>query len=187
MAEAVRHGLRNAEIARRMSVTPDAVKFHVSNILAKLGLESRAALRRWDGVNRDSRLKGGTRPMTDHPIALGALGQISRTVRDVAAARRWYEEVLGLAHVYSFGDLAFFDCGGTRLFLSQDAGAGSQSILYFEVEDIHAAHAALTTRGVTFVSAPHMIHRHDDGVEEWMAFFNDPEGRPLALMTRTGI
>jgi hypothetical protein len=27
-----------------------------------------------------------------------------------------------------------------------------------------------------------MIFRHADGMEEWMAFFKDPEGRPLALM-----
>jgi methylmalonyl-CoA/ethylmalonyl-CoA epimerase len=29
-----------------------------------------------------------------------------------------------------------------------------------------------------------MIHRHEDGTEEWMAFFEDNEGRPLALMTQ---
>jgi len=29
-----------------------------------------------------------------------------------------------------------------------------------------------------------MIHRHEDGTEEWMAFFKDNEGRPLAIMSR---
>ena len=29
-----------------------------------------------------------------------------------------------------------------------------------------------------------MIHRHADGTEEWMAFFSDPDGRPLALMSQ---
>ncbi len=58
-----------------------------------------------------------------------------------------------------------------------------ESILYFRVPDIHAAHEALSARGAAFVSAPHMIHRHEDGTEEWMAFFNDPDGRPLALMS----
>jgi methylmalonyl-CoA/ethylmalonyl-CoA epimerase len=29
-----------------------------------------------------------------------------------------------------------------------------------------------------------MIHKHVDGTEEWMAFFNDPEGRPLAIMSQ---
>ena len=38
-------------------------------------------------------------------------------------------------------------------------------------------------RGVEFTNAPHMIHKHENGVEEWMAFFEDPEGRPLAIMS----
>jgi hypothetical protein len=29
-----------------------------------------------------------------------------------------------------------------------------------------------------------MIHRHEDGTEEWMAFFKDNEDRPLALMSK---
>jgi hypothetical protein len=31
---------------------------------------------------------------------------------------------------------------------------------------------------------PHMIHRHDDRTEEWMAFFKDNEGRPLGIMSQ---
>ncbi len=86
--------------------------------------------------------------------------------------------------LYSFGDLAFFDCGGTRLFLSQDGNAEAESILYFRVPDIRAAHAELAARGIEFINAPHMIHRHDDGTEEWMAFFKDNEGRPLGIMSQ---
>jgi hypothetical protein len=37
---------------------------------------------------------------------------------------------------------------------------------------------------VEFADAPHLIHRHGDGTEEWMAHFNDPEGRPLAIMAQ---
>jgi len=29
-----------------------------------------------------------------------------------------------------------------------------------------------------------MIHRHDSDIEEWMAFFDDPDGRPLAIMAQ---
>jgi methylmalonyl-CoA/ethylmalonyl-CoA epimerase len=50
------------------------------------------------------------------------------------------------------------------------------------VQDIHAAHAQLAARGAEFINAPHMIHKHADGAEEWMAFFKDPAGRPLAIM-----
>jgi catechol 2,3-dioxygenase-like lactoylglutathione lyase family enzyme len=86
----------------------------------------------------------------------------------------WYGEVLGLPHLYTFGDLAFFDCAGTRLFLSLPENGRApkdQAVLYFRVADIHAAHEQLTARGVTFDGAPHMIFRHESGTEEWMAFF----------------
>ena len=43
----LRHGLTNAEIATRLGVSPDAVKYHVSNMLGKLGLESREQLAAW--------------------------------------------------------------------------------------------------------------------------------------------
>lgn len=60
-----------------------------------------------------------------------------------------------------------------------------KSILYFRVANIEAAVKTLAAKGVVFTDAPHMIHRHGDGTEEWMAFFEDPEGRPLALMAQT--
>ena len=121
--------------------------------------------------------------MTD-TNAWGSIGQIARSVADIGAAEAWYRDVLRLPHLYTFGNLAFFDCGGTRLFLSEGEGTGGDSVLYFRVPDIHAAHATLAERGAAFIQAPHMIHRHEDGTEEWMAFFNDPDGRPLAIMAQ---
>ena len=185
VVEAVRHGLRNREIAAGQGVSLDAVKYHVANVLQKLGLASRAELRRWNGVRRDSHLFRKEFSMSQD-IKLGPLGQVSRNVRDIAAARAWYGEVLGLTHLYSFGNLAFFDCGGVRLFLSEGEGLASESILYFQVEDVRSAHASLAARGLQFTHAPHMIHRHADGQEEWMAVFNDNEGRPLAIMSKVG-
>ncbi|MBL8514854.1 MAG: VOC family protein, partial [Betaproteobacteria bacterium] len=115
------------------------------------------------------------------------IGQIARTVRDIRAAETWFKSVLQLPHLYTFGNLAFFDCGGVRLFLSEGDGVESASILYFRVPDIHAAHAALKARGVEFTDAPHMIHRHADGAEEWMNFFKDNEGRPVAIMAQVKV
>ncbi len=183
VVEAVRHGMSNPQIARHCEIGLDAVKYHVGNALSKLGFASRAELRQWQGVRRDSRLHG-RKPDMQPSVALGRLGQIARQVADIAAARQWYGEILGLRHLYSFGNLAFFDCDGLRLMLSAGDGGPAESILYFRVEDIHAAHAALAARGVEFSHAPHMIHRHDDGTEEWMAFFKDNEGRPLGIMAQ---
>jgi DNA-binding CsgD family transcriptional regulator/catechol 2,3-dioxygenase-like lactoylglutathione lyase family enzyme len=184
VVEAVRHGMNGPEIARRQGISRDAVKFHVANVLSKLGLSSRAQLRRWDGVRRDSALHRQEEAM-GRTLSLGPIGQISRHVGDIDAARVWYEETLGLRHLYSFANLAFFDCGGVRLFLTADHGANpGDSLIYFRVDDIRAAHHDLAARGIEFVDAPHMIHRHPDGTEEWMAFFKDNEGRLLAIMTQ---
>jgi DNA-binding CsgD family transcriptional regulator/catechol 2,3-dioxygenase-like lactoylglutathione lyase family enzyme len=183
--EGVRHGMTNPEIARRQGVSLDAVKYHVANALQKLGFSSRAELRQWDGVRRDSNLHGQEIDMTAS-LEIGLIGQIARSVKDVAAARAWYGETLGLQHLYSFGNLAFFDCGGVRLFLSEGDGGASanDSILYFRVPDVRTAHTKLAAKGVEFTHAPHMIHRHEDGTEEWMAFFKDNEDRPLAIMAQ---
>jgi DNA-binding CsgD family transcriptional regulator/extradiol dioxygenase family protein len=183
VVEWVRHGLTNRQIAARRSIGLDAVKFHVGNALAKLGLADRRQLRRWDGVRRDSALQGRETVM-GQSVALGSLGQISRTVADLGASTAFYGEALGLPHLYTFGELAFFDCGGTRVYLHQTE-VTPESVLYFQLPDIHAASRALQAKGVAFLGAPHLIHRHEDGTEEWMAFFADPEGRTLALMARS--
>jgi DNA-binding CsgD family transcriptional regulator/catechol 2,3-dioxygenase-like lactoylglutathione lyase family enzyme len=189
IVNAVRHGLSNGQIAKRRGISLDAVKYHIENAVAKLGVADRRELKNWCGAPNDGALHRLTRTkdeaMTTQTTQLGAIGQISRTVKDIAKAEAWYGGVLGLPHLYTFGKLAFFDCGGTRLFLSAEGEEpASESLLYFRVPDIAAAHASLVAKGVEFNGAPHMIHRHADGTEEWMAFFKDPEGRPLALMAQ---
>lgn len=184
IVDAVRHGLTNRQIAERRGISIDGVKYHVANALQKLGFSNRKELRAWDGVVKGSALKGKESDMTG-TTELGAVAQISRQVSDIEAARTWYGDRLGLAHLYSFGDIAFFDCAGLRLYLSQsDGDAADDSILYFRVADIHRVHEDLKSRGIDFLGAPHMVHKHDDGTEEWMAFFNDPDGKPLAIMAQ---
>ena len=190
IVHAVRHGLSYARIAVRRGVSRDAVKYHVRNAVEKLGLRGRGELQRWSGVPKDSaayrRASNEEIAMSTSPeLHLGPIGQISRTVRDIDEACRWYGQVLGLKHLYTFGKLAFFDLGGTRLYLSAEAAEpGPESTLYLRVDDIGAAYAELSARGVEFNGAPHLIYRHADGMEEWMAFFKDPEGRFLALMSQ---
>lgn len=180
--DAVRHGMSNGQIARRRGVSLDAVKFHLANAREKLGLDGRDQLRAWPGIRSDSPLHG-TEPDMGTSLELGAIGQISRSVSDIAQAQAWYADVLGLKHLYTFGTLAFFDCGGVRLFLEQGEKQ-NESVLYFRVPDIRAAHAQLEARGVHFEAVPHLIHRHADGMEEWMAFFHDNEGRVLSIMSQ---
>jgi catechol 2,3-dioxygenase-like lactoylglutathione lyase family enzyme len=190
IVHAVRHGMSNARIAIRRGISRDAVKYHVKNAIAKLGLRNRADLQRWPGVPKDSAVyrtvsNEELAMTTTHELRLGPLGQISRSVRDIDAAREWYGKTLGLKHLFTFGKIAFFDLGGIRLYLSAEGSEPQpESVLYLRVDDIGAAHTELTARGIEFKGAPHMIHRHPDGTEEWMAFFKDPEGRFLALMSQ---
>jgi DNA-binding CsgD family transcriptional regulator/catechol 2,3-dioxygenase-like lactoylglutathione lyase family enzyme len=184
---AIRHGLSNPAIAKRRGISLDAVKFHVANIVSKLGVENRRALRTWQGAPKASALARTESHVMNAPASISAIGQIARSVTNVAASEAWYRDVLGLTHLFTFGTLAFFDVGGVRLFLSQQEAATPESILYLSVRDIRAAHATLQARGVEFIDAPHLIHTHADGTEEWMTFFNDPDGRPLALMSRVAV
>lgn len=179
VVEGVRHGLTNPAIARLCGLSTDAVKFHVSNVLGKLGLQSRSELRQWSGIRSDSAL--AARMPGCHPGGL-SLGQVSRTARDLDATADWFRDIVGLDEVLRFPNAAFFDCGGVRLYLSA-AETGSNAILYFCVGDIAAEIERLKAAGVVILNAPHRIHVHPDGREEWMAFFADPDGGSLGLMS----
>lgn len=182
VAEWVRHGLTNRRIGVALGIGVDAVKFHVSNILGKLGFSSRNELRLWPGIAKGSAMEKAIAIENDDYLMLG---QVARTTADPLGSRQWYRDTLGLPLLYEFGNLSFFDLGGVRLMLSEAEGTGpGESILYLRVPDIHARLATLAGRGVKITHAPHMIHRHEDGTEEWMAFFEDNEGRPLALMSQ---
>jgi DNA-binding CsgD family transcriptional regulator len=187
IVHAVQHGLTTKEIARRRGVSFDAVKFHIDNIMAKVGVSNRQALRRWFRPPRASALNKASQSGRESIVQNASVnvGQISRSVGDIKLAEAWYRDVLRLPHLFTTGSFAFFDCAGVRLYLFQAEGMPpAESILYFRVADIRRAHDELHARGVEFINAPHMIHRHADGTEEWMAFFKDPEGRPLALMSK---
>ena len=118
-------------------------------------------------------------------IGLSAIGQIAMNAHDIPRAVKFYRDALGMRLLFEVPPkMAFFDCGGVRLMLSQPEGADfdhAGSVLYFRVDDIEAAFTAFRERGVTFVDEPHLIARMPDH-ELWMTFFKDTEGNTLALM-----
>jgi methylmalonyl-CoA/ethylmalonyl-CoA epimerase len=116
---------------------------------------------------------------------ISRLAQIGVSVKDLETMTAFYRDQIGLRFLFSAPGMSFFDLGGVRLMLSlperghEDRHA---SILYFDVADIAAAHAALAGRGVAFEGPPHVVHRYPGG-ELWVAFFHDPEGNFLSLMS----
>ncbi len=180
------HGMTNPQIADRLKVSINAVKFHISNAVGKLStlpdtpVTDKKSLLLFLGAPKNSAFHRSKHMNTTASIQ--NIGQIARTVTNAEQAEQWYRDVLGLKHLYSFDKLTFFDVDGVRLMLSENEKLCSESIIYFKTDDIKGTHQLLTERGVEFSHTPHKVHTHTDGTEEWMAFFNDPDGRPLGLM-----
>jgi methylmalonyl-CoA/ethylmalonyl-CoA epimerase len=117
---------------------------------------------------------------------LDTIGQIHIGVDDCERAVAFYRDVLGMRFLFDVPaqSMAFFDCGGIRLYLGkvESAEIRSNPLIYYRVADIHEAHAALQARGVVFLGQPHAIHRTDTH-ELWLAGFRDSEGNYLHLMS----
>lgn len=119
-------------------------------------------------------------------FALTRLGQISMNARDLTRATAFYRDTLGVPFLFQAPGMSFFQLNDVRLMVGAAESPEHDhpgSILYFEVEDIQAAHEALGGRGVDFNSEPHLIADMGDH-ELWMAFFKDSEGNQLALMAQ---
>jgi methylmalonyl-CoA/ethylmalonyl-CoA epimerase len=117
-------------------------------------------------------------------VQLNEIAQIALTVNSLAEAKAFYQDVLGMHFLFDAGAMSFFQCGRVRLMIgtSDKPVEPGGTILYFKVPEIRQAHASLLTQGVPFVQEPHLVARmksHD----LWLAFFKDPSGNTLALMS----
>ena len=117
---------------------------------------------------------------------LNQIGQIAVPVADIDRAVAFYRDTLGMQFLFQAPPgLGFFDCSGVRLML--DAAETPpvekyRSVIYYKVSDINSAFESLSKRGVSFEKQPHLIAKMPDH-ELWMAFFRDPDGNLLALMS----
>ncbi len=116
-------------------------------------------------------------------LQIETVGQIALTISDADRSQVFYGDVLGLRLLDRYGPLLFFDAGNLRLMLGEGPEVTpGNGCVYFKVPDIEAVHAALAARNVPFQDGPKLIARMPDH-ELWMAFFQDPDGHQLALMT----
>lgn len=122
--------------------------------------------------------------MTTDALSISGIGQILIGVKDVDRAVAFYRDVLGLKFLFQFPGMAFFDCGGIRLYLGipEKPEYAATSILYYRVPSIAAAASTLEARGVVFKEPPRLVHE-DARHELWLAFFEDSEGNGVALMS----
>jgi catechol 2,3-dioxygenase-like lactoylglutathione lyase family enzyme len=129
-------------------------------------------------------VKGGD-PMSKS-VGIDGIGQIHLSVDDLPRAVAFYRDVLGLALLFEVPgqSMAFFDCGGVRLYLGKPETESfrSKPVIYYRVAAIDDACAELERRGVSLESRPHVVHR-TDAMELWMAGLRDPEGNAVVLMS----
>ncbi len=121
---------------------------------------------------------------------LQSIGQIHVAVEDIHRAVEFYRDVLGMTLLFEVPDqdMAFFDCGGIRLYLSRadDPEFPSNPLIYYRVDDLNAVIETLQARGVEFQREPHIVHRTSEH-ELWMSGFRDPEGNFVHLMNEVAI
>ena len=117
--------------------------------------------------------------------AIRGIGQIHITVGDIDRAVAFYRDTLGLPLLFQVPgqEMAFFDCGGVRLYLgrAESDEYASRPLLYYRVGGIEDEHARLAAAGVVFRDPPHVVHR-DGCTELVLCFFDDSEGNVVALM-----
>jgi predicted enzyme related to lactoylglutathione lyase len=116
---------------------------------------------------------------------ISELGQLTITVSNVPEALSFYRDMLGIEFLFSPSDeLAFLQCGTTRIMLSTPQGAGAigeNSIPYFQVADIESFYSQAAGQGATVERPPQLAAQMPDH-ELWIGFFKDPDGNLIGLM-----
>lgn len=117
---------------------------------------------------------------------LSRIAAVMLGVRDLAPALEFYKDKLGLKVIMQETGLALLQCGGTMLGLSRGHVnlaphvAGATEVV-FAVENVRAAHKALSEKGVTFMNEPRQATPND-----WVAHFKDPDGHILSIFGPEG-
>jgi predicted enzyme related to lactoylglutathione lyase len=107
---------------------------------------------------------------------------------DVARARRFYEEKVGLVPRVEPGGVLYPCANGSWIFLYQSAGAGTSraSQAFWQVKDVETEVAELKARGVVFeeydMPALKTVDNIWSGGGTKAAWFKDTEGNILALI-----
>jgi methylmalonyl-CoA/ethylmalonyl-CoA epimerase len=112
------------------------------------------------------------------------IGQIAITVTDLARARDFYLNTLGMRFLFDAGTMTFFQCGDIRLLIGTEENSTPRggTIVYFKLDDIHAVFAHLISRGVEVVRSPELVAKMPDH-DLWIGFLKDPDGNILGVMS----
>jgi len=120
-------------------------------------------------------------------FSINAVGQIYIEIQDISRAVNFYRDVLGMTLQFEIPqqNMAFFDCGGIRLYLGKAAEKPEKDyspLIYYRVDSIQDAYETLVSRSVNFDKLPQVIHETPE-FQMWLASFSDTEGNILHIMS----
>ncbi|MGW6914907.1 VOC family protein [Kitasatospora sp. NPDC054939] len=113
-------------------------------------------------------------------------------VADLARAKAYYQDTLGLKIVEDNPNEVGFECGGTLfgMYETPYGGKADHTLASFKVSDLDAEMSALRSKGVTFEDYDLPGLKTVDGVMEVEgmrgAWFKDSEGNILCVVQMTG-
>jgi predicted enzyme related to lactoylglutathione lyase len=111
-------------------------------------------------------------------------------VSDLARARKFYEELVGLEPKEAYAGGVIYDCGGSEVFMypTTNAGTSRASQAFWSVADVEAEVTELKARGVTFeeYDMPGLTMKNSiaTGGGAKTAWFKDTEGNIMAVSQR---
>ncbi len=115
---------------------------------------------------------------------LSGILQIAIPVKDIERATAFYRDALELQLLMNGPNMAFFNCGGVRLYLDANKGvveAGGNSLIYFRAGNIDKAHALFKERSVKIHQEPRVIAALPDR-DVWLMWIRDSEENLLGVM-----
>lgn len=113
------------------------------------------------------------------------LQQVAITTGDLERSIVFYRDTIGLKQMFVTNNMAFFDLAGTRLMVALDRkrqrSERTQSILYLDVHDFHAAVTRLKALGLPLDGPVETVQTTGAGALR-LQQFTDPDGNALAVM-----
>jgi catechol 2,3-dioxygenase-like lactoylglutathione lyase family enzyme len=112
-------------------------------------------------------------------------------VADLARAKSFYADTLGLTIREERPTGILFECGGGTfidVYPSQFAGTARSTVAGFRVGELDATMSDLRSRGVTFEEYDYPTLKTTDGVAQLgpyrVCWFKDPDGNILSILSR---
>ena len=113
------------------------------------------------------------------------IGQVAIAITNLDASVKFYRDVLGLNLLFEVApNMAFFQCGETRLMLTTLQGPESDhqtSTIYYSVSNIAEVFASFEQASVSVERPPQLAAKMPDH-ELWIGFIRDPDSNLIGIM-----